>query len=151
LGRYVLLLAITAGACSTIDPGAGLALAPVTFDEGYFYCQIEPNVLQAKSCGSGDPAQGDAANGCHSRVTQFVLRPVMTPVACNGNVPSGPPPFESVQNYQTSTEQMSLDAENAPLLAWPTKKIPSHPRQVFAPESPEADLIRTWATRYSSH
>jgi hypothetical protein len=143
---------VTAGAgCSTVDPGSSLALAPVVFDEGYFYCQIQPNVLESKSCGSGDSSQGDAAGGCHSRVTQFVLQTPVPAIHCNGNVPVDSPPPAAVQNYQTATEEMTLDIENAPLLAWPTKKIASHPRQIFAPESPEADLIRQWATKYSSH
>jgi hypothetical protein len=134
-----------------VDPGSTLVLAPVVFDEGYFYCQIEPNVLMAKSCGSGDSARGDAAGGCHQNVTQFVLQAVASPVACNGNTPQGAVSSADTQNYQKSSEQMSLDVENAALLAWPTQKFASHPRQIFAPDSPEADLIRQWATKYASH
>jgi len=137
--------------CSTVDPGSSLALAPVVFDEGYFYCKIQPNVLEAKSCGAGDPSQGDAAGGCHSRVTQFILETPVPPIRCDGNMRLDPPSPAAVQNYQKATEEMTLDIENAPLLAWPTKKIPSHPRQIFAPESPEANYIREWATKYSSH
>jgi hypothetical protein len=84
-------------------------------------------------------------------VTQFVLQDVTTPVACNGIMPSGAISPASVQNYQKASEQMSLDVDNAPLLAWPTKKITSHPRQIFLPDSAEADLIRQWATKYASH
>ena len=139
--------------CSTVDPGSSLALAPVVFDEGFFYCQIQPTVLEAKSCGAGDPSQGDAAGGCHSRVTQFILQAPVAPIQCqpDGHTPIDTPSAAAVQNYQKATEEMTLDIENAPLLAWPTKKIASHPRQIFAPESPEADLIRQWATKYSSH
>jgi len=131
---------------------SALVLAPVTFDEDFFYCKIEPKVLLAKSCGSGDPAQGDSG-GCHQRVTQFVLQDVTTPVDCpnDGIVPRGAISAASVQNYQKASEQMSLDIENAPLLAWPTKKIASHPRQIFLPDSTEADYIREWATKYASH
>jgi hypothetical protein len=138
-------------ACSTVDPGSSLAIAPVTFDEGFFYCQIQPNVLEAKSCGSGDPSQGDAAGGCHTRVTQFIVQAPVNPIACNGVVATDAPSAAAVQNYQKATEEMTLDIENAPLLAWPTKKIQAHPRQIFAPDSPEANLIREWASKYSSH
>jgi hypothetical protein len=142
---------MAAAGCSTVNPGSSLALAPVVFDEGYFYCQIQPNVLEAKSCGAGDGSQGDAAGGCHSRVTQFILQAPVPPLECDGIKPIGQPSAAAVQNYQKATEEMTLDIENAPLLAWPTKKIPSHPRQIFAPESPEAGYIREWATKYSSH
>jgi hypothetical protein len=123
----------------------------VTFDEGFFYCQVEPNVLVAKSCGQGDPGQGDGQGGCHAQVTHFRLdTSAMTSVACNGNVPSGTISQTSRSNYEAAQGEMSRDVDNAPLLAWPTKRISSHPRQVFAPTSAEADIIREWASKYSS-
>ncbi|HEY3595303.1 MAG TPA: hypothetical protein VGL13_15560, partial [Polyangiaceae bacterium] len=85
------------------------------------------------------------------RVTQFILTTPVDPIACNGNVATGAPSAAAVQNYQKATEEMILDVENAPLLAWPTQKITAHPRQIFALDAPEADLIREWANKYASH
>ena len=138
------------GSCSTIEPGSQLSLAPVTYDENYFYCEVEPKVLTTKSCGSGNPAQGDTSGGCHANVTSFKLTTVM-PVTCNGLVPTGAISADSQNNYQSAQSEMSLDIENIPLLAWPTQKISSHPRQVFAPDSAEAKIIQDWATKYATH
>ena len=51
--------------CETVDPGANFVVADERFDADYFFCKVEPEVLFAKKCGSGDPGVGDRANGCH--------------------------------------------------------------------------------------
>jgi hypothetical protein len=53
------------------------------------------------------------------------------------------------QNYQTSQARMKRDPEIAPLLQKPLRNAP-HPRQIFDAGSAEADIIRQWATRFSS-
>ena len=49
----------------------------------------------------------------------------------------------------TTGTKMQIDPNLAPLLIRPTGKQ-AHPRQIFAADSPEADLIRQWATQFST-
>src|SRR5262245_11111739 len=118
--------------CSTVEPGADFAIAAVTYDQNYFYCEVEPKVLLAKSCGTGDASLGDTS-GCHATVTHFILHvSQLTPVTCNGLTPTGAISLSSQANYQAAQSEMSLDYVNAPLLAWPTQKFKGHPRKIFA-------------------
>jgi hypothetical protein len=56
---------------------------------------------------------------------------------------------ESLGNWAAASREMSTDPNRAALLLRPTAKA-IHPRQIFPDKSPQADLIRQWATRYSS-
>ena len=131
-------------ACSTVEPGGDFQFAQVTYDEAYFYCRLEPQVILAHSCGPGEPADN---NGCHAANTPFRLL-THAPVTCNGLTP-GSVPSEARNNYQFSQGEMALDVESAPLLTRPTQVL-AHPRPMFALQSPEADLIRDWANKFSS-
>ena len=137
---------------TTVDPGPDFGIADVVFDEGYYYCKVEP-MLVAQRCGPGDPARGEAANGCHATVTSFRLTeypPPLVAEGCTGVVPGtiGIPAIAQ-QNYQGAQARMRRDPDNAPLLLRPTGKA-QHPRLIFDPQSPEADVIRAWATQYST-
>ena len=134
-------------ACSTIEPGGNPQIAQVVYDEDYFYCQVLPNVLMAQSCGSGDPVQ-DTAGGCHATATSFKLVPVSSPPMCSGNRRTGDLPAGAADNYTAAQAEMTQDPLTTPLLTHPTKKT-SHPRQIFSEQSPEADIIRTWAQKSS--
>ena len=136
---------------TTVDPGPDFGVADVVFDEGYYYCKVEP-MLVAQRCGPGDPARGEAANGCHATVTSFRLTDYTPLVAdgCMGVVPGSVSiPAAAQQNYQGAQARMRRDPDNAPLLQRPTGKA-QHPRVIFEPTSPEADVIRQWATQYST-
>lgn len=133
---------------STVDPGPDFSVAEVVFDQGFFYCRVEP-MMFASGCGPG--AAGDPANGCHSSVTSFRFTEYMPPVAesCNGVTPGVSIPGAATQNYQSSQARMRRNPDEAPLLLYPTgKRI--HPRTIFEPTSPEAELLRQWATQYST-
>ena len=136
---------------STVDQGNDFNVADVIFDENYFYCRVEPELF-AHSCGPGDPGQGDASNGCHYNVTSFRLSDYAPLVAdsCNGGVvPSAGAPAQARQNYQVSQARMDRVPERARLLQRPTG-AQQHPRKIFEPDSPAADVIRDWATKFST-
>ena len=137
---------------STVDPGADFSVAEVVFDQGFFYCRVEPVMFQS-GCGPGNPGAGDPPNGCHSSVTSFRFQQYMNPVgdSCNGGVvpASVTIPPVAAQNYQTAQARMRRDPNQAPLLLYPTGQA-QHPRVVFDEQSPEADVIRQWATQYST-
>lgn len=137
---------------STVEPGPDFSVAEVVFDQGFYYCRVEPILFQS-GCGPGNPTAGDPASGCHSSVTSFRFREYLEPVAsgCSGGVVPGSvtiPPV-AAQNYQAVQARMRRDPEQAPLLLYPTGQA-QHPRTIFDAASAEADVIRQWATQFST-
>jgi hypothetical protein len=143
---------------TTVDRGEDFGIAEVVFDENFFYCRVEP-MLFGQSCGSGDPAQGDAQGGCHGNITSYRLTEYDIDPAgsrqhvadtCEGGLqPTVGPPAAARQNYQSSQARMKRDPNLAELLLRPTGAA-QHPRVIFGATSAEADVIRDWATRFSS-
>jgi hypothetical protein len=136
---------------TTIDPGPDFEVANVVFDEGFYYCQVEPRALFASSCSTGDPAQGDGMGGCHSSVTSFTFLDYAPRVfeTCTGSVPGGPIPTEARDNYQSAQVRMRRNVESSPLLLRPLQVL-KHPRRIFNDDSDAAAVIREWATRIST-
>lgn len=141
--RAVVLALAAAAGCSTIEPGSQLSIAEVTYDENFFYCQVEPSVLIGQSCAGGDALRGESTGGCHASVTSFTLR-TTTAVPCDDLVPSGAIGSGSRDNYAAAQSEMAIDVSSAPLLTRPTQKT-AHPRVVFTDDSPEAAIVREWA------
>ncbi len=136
---------------STVDRGSDFNVADVVFDENYFYCKVEPEFFRL-GCGPGDGA-GDGSNNCHFNVTSFRLTQYAPLVgdSCNGGVvPGVGAPAQARQNYQVSQAKMDRVPERAKLLTRPTSDGGDHPRKIFDLNSPTADLIRDWATKYST-
>lgn len=139
------------GCVSTVEPGEDFDIADVVYDENYYYCVVEP-MLFTQRCGAGDPGLGESGNGCHFSVTSFRLQDYAPLVAdsCGGSlVPGVPPPPAATENYGSASLHMALDPDLAALLNRPTGKA-SHPRVIFDRQSPEADVIRQWATQFST-
>ncbi len=122
----------------------------MVYDEGFYFCEVEP-MLFARGCGSGDESLGESGQGCHFSRQGLRLTDYEPLVGddCEGNQPSAPAPEAARQNYQAAQVHMDLDPERAPLLRRPTSAA-GHPRVVFEADSEEAEIIRAWATRYSS-
>lgn len=141
---------LTTLACS-LDIGENFQVAETVYDETYFYCEVEP-MLFAQGCGSGDPSLGESAQGCHfnrQRLRLTAYEPLTSEqcgAALDGELVAPP---AAQQNYQSAQLQMEVDPERSPLLVRPTSTV-AHPRVIFEADSPEADIIRAWATRYSS-
>jgi hypothetical protein len=149
--RMALVLASVAPwSCSTIEPGGDPQIAQVVYDDDFFYCQVLPNVIVARSCATGDAAKGDMG-GCHSSGTPFRVLPLgpNDVVACdaNGKHAGGISQVAS-SNYGAAQFEMNPDPDSAPLLTHPTQKT-THPRLVFDTNSMEADIIRQWALHSS--
>jgi hypothetical protein len=139
---------LTTLACS-LDIGENFQVAEIVYDETYFYCNVEP-LLFARGCGSGDPGLGESAQGCHfnrQRLRLTAYEP-LTSEQCgtDGDLLASP---AAQQNYQSAQLQMEVDPERSPLLVRPTSTV-AHPRIIFEPDSADAEIIRAWATRYSS-
>jgi hypothetical protein len=144
--------AAACAACTTVDPGPNFVVPEEQFDQDYFFCHVEPELLFAKKCGSGDPGSGDPANGCHfnsSAVSGMALVNHPT-VDCGGG--DHPPNRAQVGaaspaqgNFQAASLEMSRDYLTAPIYVRPTGA--NHPRTIFAKDDPVADVIKTWATK----
>ena len=138
---------------TSVDPGADFLQEDVTFDAEFFYCRVEPMLFAAsQSCGSG-VAGKDPANGCHFSVTKFRLTDYSPRVGdtCIGDAlgPTSAVPVAAKQNYVAAQARMKRDPQLAALLQRPLGHL-QHPRQIFAETSAEADVIRQWATQFSS-
>jgi hypothetical protein len=138
---------------SSVDPGADFVQEDVTFDDEFYYCRVEPMLFAAtQSCGSGIAGK-DPANGCHFSVTKFRLTDYMPLVAegCQGDAlgPTAAVTMAAQQNYTAAQARMKRDPKLAALLQRPLGNA-QHPRQIFADNSAEADVIRKWATQFSS-
>ena len=154
-GVAVLLLSLAGGllgACTTIDPGPTLVVPNESFNEDYFFCQVEPVYLFGKGCGSGDPAAGDATNGCHFNAAAVSGMPLLQhdPIDCGGGdrpvnragLGAGSP---ARANLQAATLEMSRDYLTAPIYVRPLGA--NHPRAVITADDPAVAVLREWAER----
>jgi len=140
-------------ACTTIDPGSDPSIPLQTFDADFFYCHVWPELIVAKSCGTGDPSQ-DRPNSCHftpSAVSGMALLDLQPAVDCGGGdhpvdltkVGSGSPAQEDLQAVSF---EMSRDYQTAPLFVRPSGY--AHPRSVFSQGDPQVNqLLATWASK----
>ena len=140
--------------CTSVDPGPTFVVTDVSFDADYFYCHVEPELIFAKSCGSGDPSKGDAPNSCHftaSVVSGMVLLDHPA-VDCGG----GEAPVDSTQigmgsAAQSNFEAVSLEMDKSDYLSSPLFVRPSgsyHPRPIFDPGDQQVrTLLMTWADK----
>jgi len=150
------LLGEGALACTTVDPGPQFVVPEESFDADYFYCHVEPEVLFAKKCGSGDPAAGDPSSGCHfnaSAVSGMAL--VNHPaIDCGGGdhpvsralVGAGSP---AQGNLQAASFEMSRDYQKAPIVVRPGGSAhPTRGGQAILPSNdPAVDILRIWASK----
>jgi hypothetical protein len=152
----VLALALPASvadaACTTVDPGANFVVPDEHFDSDFFFCHVEPQVLFAKKCGSGDPSAGDASGGCHfnsSAVSGMALVDHAA-IDCGG----GDHPLDRSQvsntsaagaNLQAASLEMSTDYMTAPIYVRPSGA--NHPRVVLMPGDAAVDILGQWAQK----
>jgi hypothetical protein len=148
---WVALLAPLLG-CTSVDPGPNFVVPDTTFNEDFFYCHVEPELIFAKSCGSGDPSKGDPPNGCHFNSAAVSAMALINhpAVDCGG----GDHPVGSTQigtgspaqgNYQAVSLEMNKDYANSALFVRPSGN--NHPRQIFDRSDPQVNqLLATWAS-----
>jgi hypothetical protein len=153
-----LLLALATG-CVSVDPGHDFVISEVVFDPNYFYCHVEPGLIFAFSCGSGDPSKGDPSNGCHfnsSAVSGMALLNHPAIDCGGGNIPvdltqvgTGSP---AQSNLSAVSLEMSKTYAMAPLFTRPSSFMgqppAAHPRAIFDQSNPTVILLlSTWASK----
>lgn len=146
--RTALLAVVLAQACSaqngftgTIEPGDNFVAPDLTLDERFFFCRIQPDVLQKHGCASG--AAGEQGT-CHDSRSALRLQDSSASPPCDssgrivGNVPdSYRANLEAIQ-YFVQTDPLS-----SPLYLRPTQQA-SHPRRIFDGSDEAARLIADW-------
>jgi hypothetical protein len=145
-----LLLPLAVG-CTTVDPGPNFVVPDEQYDADFFFCRVEPELLVTKRCGSGDPAKGESAAGCHfnpSAVSGMAIRD-HEPIPCDGDRPTNRvllnPGGAAQANLQSVTLVMSRDVLTAPLYLRPIGH--HHPRPIFESDDPFVEVLRQWAQR----
>ncbi len=138
----VLAMGLLAG-CGTIDPGDNFIPPDRNLDEDFFFCEIQPNVISANSCASGEAGE---AGDCHSSRSALRLSAdaeMVVPPACMDGVPIEPVPQSYLDNLEAIQFTVQADPLSSPLYRRPLQ-LDSHPREIFAADSVEANLIIEW-------
>lgn len=139
----VLAQACTAqnGFTGTVEPGDNFVAPDLTLDERFFFCRIEPEVLQKHGCATGMAGEQGT---CHDSRSALRLSPNMDMAPCDsdgrltGNVPdSYRDDLEAIRYFVQS------DPLTSPLYLRPIN-LASHPRRIFEDSDPAAKLIEEW-------
>ena len=139
--RAVVFAAALVAGCNTVDLGDNFTQGEVAVNDDFFYCRVQPEVISAFSCSEGAAGEGGQ---CHGDMSAMRLRTIPTLVACDvDGVVSGTISPEERTNFEASRAQVSGTSSNSPLLLRPIG-LQSHPRVIFAPGDPPADILRMW-------
>lgn len=141
------LAVATASGCGTVDLGDNIVPPDVMLDEEFYYCRIEPEVVQRHSCASG--AAGEAGM-CHAARSSLRLADTVSIAerpTCEGDrVTAGTIPTAYMQNFQAVQFTVQSDPLSSPFYRRPTG-LDSHPRVIFPESDPAAMLIADWISR----
>ncbi|MEY4508239.1 MAG: hypothetical protein RLZZ450_361 [Pseudomonadota bacterium] len=132
--------ACTPTALDTVDLGDNPEPPDLALDESFFHCEIQPNVITAQGCATGGTGE---ANSCHMARSALRLIQVPTPSLCQGGRLVGSASPESIVNFERVRTSVGIDADASPLYRRPLG-LDSHPRTIFASDSPAAVLLRAW-------
>ncbi|UJR80688.1 hypothetical protein [Sandaracinus amylolyticus] len=131
--------------CGTVDLGDNIVPPDLMLDEDFFYCRIQPEVIEPQGCAGGGAGE---MGMCHT--ARSALRLVDTtgiaPPTCADDRVEGTVPAEYVENFQAVQFTVQSDPLSSPFYRRPTG-LDSHPRVIFPESSPEADLIAMWIAR----
>jgi hypothetical protein len=129
------------GLTGTVDPGDNLIAPELSLDEDFFFCRIEPEVIQQFSCATGS---GSDSGGCHN--TRSALRLIDSdaapPCDASGRV-VGSIPDAFAANLEAARFFVQADPLTSPLYLRPINQA-SHPRAIFGAQDPAAKLIEEW-------
>src|SRR5690606_3943288 len=144
LTSWLLVIACLSG-CGTIDLGDDIVPPNLQLDEDFFYCEIQPNCLTAKSCANGVAGE---EGSCHADRSALRLVPTMDPppMCEDGVVVGGSIPADYIANY----EAVQFTVQSAPLSSPFYRRPPGldrHPRAIFTMDDPCAVLIEDWISR----
>jgi hypothetical protein len=143
LGVLVLAQAcgVQNGFSGTVDPGDNLVAPDLPLDEDFFFCRIEPDVIQRHGCATGDSGE---SGRCHNSRSALRLIDSTDTAACDqsGHV-TGKVPDAFMANLAAVRFFVQADPLTSPFYLRPLNQA-SHPRRIFDDKDPAAKLIEEW-------
>jgi hypothetical protein len=129
------------GVLGSVDLGDDFVALDLQLNEGFFYCRIQPEVLNKYSCASG--ASGEKGS-CHDSHSALRLMATDDPAPCNkdGTV-VGQVPDAYKSNFEAVRFSVQSDPLSSPLYLRPLNRA-SHPRMIFSEGDQAAKLIVEW-------
>lgn len=129
------------GVTGSIDPGDNFVAPDLALDESFFYCRIQPAVIEQHGCVSG---QSGESGSCHDSRSAMRLATASAPAMCDatGRV-IGDLPDAYVANFETVQYFVQSDPLTSPFYLRPLN-LTSHPRRIFTADDPAAKLIEQW-------
>lgn len=138
------LVPVLSVGCGTVDLGDNIVPPDLAVDDDFFFCQIQPNVINQHSCALGAP--GDSG-GCHSSRSGMRLNPASftdPPPSCDAeNKVTGAIPDSFRDNLEAVRAEIQSDPLSSPFYRRPVG-LDSHPRVIFNESDPAAMLIVEW-------
>ncbi|MDQ3032282.1 MAG: hypothetical protein M3Y87_07695 [Myxococcota bacterium] len=131
--------------CGTIDLGDNIVPPDLMLDEDFFYCRIQPEVVQPSGCAGGGPGEEGMCHTSRSSM-RLVDTTGVAPPECEGDMVVGVVPPEYMQNFTAVQFTVQSDPLSSPFYRRPTG-LDSHPRVIFPEGDPSADLISQWISR----
>ena len=128
--------------CGTVELGDHFVSPDPIIDEDFFYCRIQPDILNVHRCASGGPGE---EGSCHSARSALRLSIDAESVSalCEDDRLLEDPPDSWKSNLENIRFTIRNDPLSSPFYRRPTG-LDSHPRVLFNEGSDEADLIITW-------
>ncbi len=137
------LFAWNSAGCGTVELGDNFVPPDPMIDEDFFYCRIQPEIINAYGCASGLAGENGS---CHSARSALRLEPAAEtapPPECDGDALIGMPPDSWQRNLEAVRFTVRSDPTSSPFWRRPLG-LDSHPRVIFPEGSPESDLIIAW-------
>jgi hypothetical protein len=129
------------GVSGTVELGDNFVAPDLALDEDFFYCRIQPEVLQKNSCAKGGSGEGGM---CHDSKSALRLLDADEPAPCDkGGMVVGNVPDSYEANFDAVRFFVQTDPLTSPLYLRPLRQA-SHPRRIFDDSDPEAKLIVDW-------
>jgi len=133
--------------CGVVDLGDNPSPPANQLDEDYFFCQVMPNVIVPQSCATGLSSD---SGGCHMTQSALLLEDAsgIAPPACDEDdrlLPGEVAPDVYQRNLTRVRFTVASDPMSSPFYRRPLN-LDSHPRMIFAIDSPEELIVRTWIT-----
>lgn len=145
--RALLALLVLTASCGakdgftgTIDPGDNFVAPDLTLDEDFFFCRIEPEVIQKFGCANGGSGE---AGRCHDSRSSLRLQVSSDMPSCSAGRVVGQIPDAYAANLEAVRYFVQADPLTSPFYLRPINQA-SHPRRIFDEQDAAAKLIQEW-------
>lgn len=127
-----------------MDLGDNFVSPDLLVDEDFFYCRIQPEVLNLHSCASGQPGE---AGTCHASRSGLRLDSMaeMETIDCVDGAVVGPIPASYEANLANVRFSIQSDPLSSPIYRRPLG-LDSHPRRIYEDGSECERLVFDWLT-----